>query len=456
MPQENRDRESRVDDESTQAGLRKSLVAGSVGVFVHWFDWAVYAYLATTMAKIFFPEQDGSAGLLSVFAVFAIAFFVRPVGSVLFGYIGDRYGRKKTLSIVIITMAAGTLMLGLLPSYDSVGILAPILLVVARIIQGLAAGGEFGSAAAFLAEHSPAKRRGFGCSWIEFGSVLGFLAASFAVWLLHAVLTDAQVLEWGWRIPFLLTVPMAFVGLYIRLRIEDTPEYRALEKLQTVAEQPVREVFRSNGKQFAQTVGIETFMNATFYIVLVYLLTYQEEIVGLTSTQAALLSSVASLVAIGIIPLSGMASDRVGRKPILRAAGVLLTLGAVPLFMLMRTGTLSAGFIATFGLAAILALILGTHASTVAELFPTRTRQSGLSMAYSVAGAFFAGTLPYINTYLIDVTGNDLVPAFSLVVIGLIGLVTVATIPETKGSDLLHASDRAGSSSPDNEVVARP
>ncbi|MFW6773498.1 MFS transporter [Nocardioides sp. CPCC 205120] len=431
-------------EEPPREGLRKSLVAGSVGVFVHWFDWAVYAYLATTMAKIFFPEQDGNAGLLSVFAVFAVAFLVRPLGSVLFGYIGDRYGRKKTLSIVIVTMAAGTLMLGLLPSYDSVGIAAPILLVVARIIQGLAAGGEFGSAAAFLAEYSPRKRRGFGCSWIEFGSVLGFLAASFAVWLLQTLLTEAEVLEFGWRIPFLLTVPMAFVGLYIRLRIEDTPEYRALERLQTVAKQPIREVFRLNGKQFAQTVGIETFMNATFYVVLVYLLTYQEEIVGLAPSEAALLSTVASLVAIGIIPVSGVASDKFGRKPVLLGAAGLLIVGSVPLFVLMQAGTLAAGFAATFGLSVILAIILGSHAATVAELFPTRTRQSGLSMGYSVAGAFFAGTLPYLNTWLIGVTGNDLVPAFALVVIGVIGLLTVLTIPETKGIELLHASDLQG------------
>lgn len=429
-------------EQTTAKGLRKSLVAGSIGVFVHWFDWAVYAYLATTVAKIFFPEQSGSAGLLAVFAVFAIAFFVRPIGSVIFGYIGDRHGRKQTLSVVIITMAAGTLLLGLLPSYNSIGILAPILLVVARVIQGLAAGGEFGSAAAFLAEFSPAKKRGFGCSWIEVGAVFGFLAASFVVWILHSVLSPEAVLAWGWRVPFLMTVPLAAVGLYIRLRIEDTPEYRAIEEMETVSTQPIREVFRSNGKQFAQTVGIETFMNSTFYVVLVYLLTYQEEVIGLPASQAALLSTLASVVAIGIIPLSGMASDRFGRKPVLTAAAVLLMAGAIPLFMLMHQGTLTAGFISTFLLTATLALILGTHAATVAELFPTRTRQSGLSMAYSVAGAFFAGTLPYINTWLISVTGNQMVPAYALVVVGLIGFLTLRTMPETRGIDLLHESDK--------------
>lgn len=431
-------------DARTAKGLRRSVVAGSIGVFVHWFDWAIYAYLASTIAKVFFPEEDQTASLLSVFAVLAVAFFVRPIGSVIFGYIGDKYGRKRTLTIVIIAMAAGTVLLGLIPSFAQIGIWSPILLIVSRIIQGLAAGGEFGSAAAFLAEFSPRKHRGFGCSWLEFGSVAGFLLASFVVLALQTWLTPEDLLSWGWRIPFFLAVPLAFVGLYLRLKIEDTPEYRALEELETVPTQPLKEVFKSNWKQLLQTVGIETFMNATFYIVLVYLATYQEKTLGMTAGQSALLATVASLVAMVIIPLSGAMSDRVGRKPVLFTAAGLLIVTSVPIFLLMKQGSPWAGFLSTFLVAAILAIILGTHAATVSELFPTRTRQSGLSIAYSIAGAFFAGTMPYILTWLVALTNSDLVPAFMLMLLGVIGAVTLFTMPETNGSDLLHEVDKTG------------
>ncbi|MCI1255643.1 MAG: MFS transporter [Corynebacterium provencense] len=428
--------------------LRKSIIAGSVGVLVHWFDWAVYAYLATTISEVFFPEQHGATGLLAVFGVFAVAFFFRPVGSLIFGHLGDTLGRKKTLSLVIILMAVGTLMLGLTPSYESIGVWAPIILVIGRIIQGIAAGGEFGSATAYLSEYSRPSRRGFNCSWIEFGSVLGFLLASGAVAVLFAIFNDATVTAWAWRIPFLLTLPLAAVGLFIRTHIEDTPEYRRLEEADDLPTAPVREVFKNNPKQFLQTVGIEIFMNCTFYVVLTYLITYQEDVVGLSSGTAATLSVVASLTAAVVIPLSGLASDHLGRRPVLLTAGVLLMVLSWPIFRYMNEGTSSAGFITTLCLSVILALILGTHTSTVSELFPTRTRQSGLSLAYSVAGAFFAGTLPYLNTWLIDVTGNIMIPAFTLMVVAAVGIITVMTIPETRN---LSFSDAETGMSPNTD-----
>lgn len=428
---------SAPEDLVDQKSIRKSIAAGSVGVFVHWFDWAIYAYLASTLSLVFFPEQDKTAALLAVFGVFAISFGVRPLGALLFGALGDRFGRKKTLTLVILAMAGSTLLLGLLPSYASIGIWAPILLIFARVIQGLAAGGEFGSAAAFLAEYSPTKRRGFGVSFIEVGSLLGFLGASLAVFVLNSVLSEADVNSWGWRIPFLLTAPLGLVGFYLRSKIEDTPEFRELTELDAVPQSPIKESFTRNWRQMLQMSGIEIMMNVTFYIVLVYLLTYQEIELGITTQNAALFSTAASVAALITVPLFGALSDRVGRKPPLIVASVLLIVLSYPLFAVMHTDAPWAGFVSTVGLGLILAIVLGVHAVTVAELFPTRTRQTSLSIVYAVTAAIFAGTVPYVLTWLIATTGNQMMPAFYLILMGILGLGTLMTIRETRGIDLL-------------------
>jgi MHS family proline/betaine transporter-like MFS transporter len=432
---------SPIDPRIQKKGLQKSVIAGSIGVLVHWFDWAVYAYMATTIAAVFFPKTDRTAALLATFAVFAVSFLVRPLGAVIFGRLGDRLGRKLTLSVVILAMAISTLILGFLPTYQTIGMFAPALLILTRIVQGLAAGGEFGSAAAFLGEFSPRKHRGFGCSWLEFGSLLGFLLASFVVFLLNQALAQDQILAWGWRIPFLVTVPLGLIGLYIRRRIEDTPEFEALQQNESISQSPIREVFKNNPKEFIQTCGMEIFMNVTFYVVLTYLLTYQETTVGIDAGRAALLSTLASALGLIIVPLAGIASDKLGRKPVLMTAAIALTVLSIPLFILMNAGGESAAFISTFGLAFILAIILGTHAATIVELFPTRTRQTGLSIAYAVTAALFAGTAPYVLTWLIDLTGNALSPGFFLAAVGVIGIITVVSLPETRGIDLLKDSD---------------
>ena len=421
--------------------LKRSVVAGAIGVLVHWFDWAIYAYLSTTIATVFFPSQDPTAALLSVFAVFAVSFAIRPLGAMIFGPLGDRIGRRKTLSIVIVTMAAATLLVGLLPGYDSIGILAPILLVVARLLQGLAAGGEFGSAATFLAEFSPRKHRGFGVSWLEVGSLLGFLGASLTVFVLTSALGDEALTAWGWRVAFLLAAPLGAIGFYIRQKIEDTPEFRTLEETGNVSKTPLRELFRGNWRPLLQTCGIEVMMHVTFYVVLVYLLTYQAQHVGVSSADAAMASTITSLVAVVLVPIFGAVSDRLGRKPMLLGSGVALLVTAYPLFMLMQAGGLASVIVSTVGLGAILALILGTHAVSVAEIFPTRVRQGGLSIGYNVTAALFAGTVPYLMTYLIDETGNTFVPAFYLMLVGVVGLVAAATLRETVGTRLLGSQD---------------
>ncbi|MBN6041441.1 MFS transporter [Amycolatopsis sp. 195334CR] len=423
--------------------LRRSITAGAVGVFVHWFDWAAYAYLASTIATVFFPDGDATAGLLAVFGVFAVSFGIRPVGALVFGPLGDRIGRKRTLSIVIFMMTGATLVIGLLPGYSQIGIAAPLLLVFLRLLQGFAAGGEFGSAASFLAEYAPRRRRGFGVSWLEVGSLLGFLAGSFVFFLLSVGLTEEQLSSWGWRIPFLIAAPLGIVGFVIRNKIEDTPEYRALEATDNVPRSPVRELFRHNKKQLFQAAGLMTMMHVPFYAVLTYLVTYQTDYLGHSAGNAALLSTVISLVGLVFVPAFGRLSDRVGRRPVLIGAGLALFVLAVPAYLLMRTGVVGT-WIGGLALGVVLSAILGTYAVWSAEIFPTRTRQGGLSIAYNVTAALFAGTVPYLMTVLISATGSTLVPGPYLMVAAVVGLVAAFSLRETAGTPLLRAEDIPG------------
>ncbi|MEU4654008.1 MFS transporter [Streptomyces sp. NPDC023723] len=420
--------------------LRRSVAAGAVGVFVHWFDWAAYAYLAGTVATVFFPAEDSTTGLLAVFGVFAVSFGIRPIGALVFGPLGDRIGRKRTLSLVIFMMSGATLTIGLLPGYDAIGIAAPILLVVLRLIQGFAAGGEFGSAASFLAESAPRRRRGFGVSWLEVGSLLGFLAGSFVFLLLSAGLDEAQLTSWGWRVPFLVAAPLGVIGFVIRNKIEDTPEYRALEANDTVPSSPARELLRSHKRELLQAAGLMAAMHVPFYAVLTYLVTYETDHLGHSADSAALLSTVISLLGLVLVPLFGRLSDRVGRKPVFVGATAALLVLSTPAFLLMRTG-LAGTWAAGLLLGAILAAILGTYAVWSAEIFPTRTRQSGLSVAYNVTAALFAGTVPYLMTVLISATGSTLVPGPYLMVFAVGGLVAALSLKETAGCALLRPED---------------
>ncbi|MGY1433599.1 MFS transporter [Streptomyces reniochalinae] len=420
--------------------LRRSVAAGAVGVFVHWFDWAAYAYLAGTVATVFFPSEDSTSGLLAVFGVFAVSFGIRPIGALVFGSLGDRIGRKRTLSLVIFTMSGATLGIGLLPGYASLGIAAPVILVLLRLVQGFAAGGEFGSAASFLAESAPRRRRGFGVSWLEVGSLLGFLAGSFVFLLLSTGLDDSRLTSWGWRIPFLIAAPLGIIGFIIRTKIEDTPEYRAMEANDTAPRSPVRELLRSHRRELLQAAGLMTAMHVPFYAVLTYLVTYQTDHLGHSADSAALLSTAISLLGLALVPLFGLLSDRVGRKPVFVGATAALFVLSTPAFLLMRTG-LAGTWVAGLLLGAILAAILGTYAVWSAEVFPTRTRQSGLSISYNLTAALFAGTVPYLMTMLISTTGSTLVPGPYLMVFAAGGLVAALTLRETAGSTLLRPED---------------
>jgi MHS family proline/betaine transporter-like MFS transporter len=413
-----------------QGMLRRAMLGASVGNCVEWFDFAVYGYLAATLGAVFFPSEDPTISLLSSFAVFGVAFFMRPLGGFFFGPLGDRIGRQRTLAAVIILMSASTFVIAFLPGYAAIGIWAPILLVAARLLQGFSVGGEFGGASAFLAEYSPDERRGYLVSWIEFSAV------GASVLLLTATIGEDALGSWGWRIPFLLAGPLGLIGLYIRLRVEDTPEFRALERSGEVSGSPLRETMTQNWRPILQVIGLVIIQNAGFYIVLTYMPTYFSEQLGFSSTASSLSSVFTLLVAMALIPPLGALSDRVGRKPLLAASCVGFALLSYPLFLLMNQGSLVGAVLSHVALGALLAVFLSTTIAALAELFPTRVRYGGFSIGYNISVAIFGGAAPFFATYLISLTGNPLSPAFYLIAAAIASLITVATISETARTPL--------------------
>lgn len=416
--------------------LRKAVVAAAIGNGVEWFDFAVYGFLATYIGLNFFPNEDPTVSLLSTFAVFAAAFFTRPLGGLFFGPLGDKIGRQKVLATVILLMSASTFLIGLLPSYQQIGLLAPALLVVLRCLQGFSAGGEYGGGAAFLAEYAPDERRGFIVSFLVWSVVIGFLLGSASATLLSSVMSEDAMSAWGWRIPFLLAGPLGLIGLYIRLRLEDTPDFRELEEAGEVSSSPLRETIAHNWIPILQIAGLVIIHNVGFYTVFTYLPVYFSTELGFSTTASFASTTVAGLVALALIPPLGALSDRVGRKPLLISSCVLFAVLTYPLFLLMNTGSLSAAVAAHVGLAAFESLFVCCSLAAGAELFATKVRYGGFSIGYNFSVAIFGGTAPYIATFLVDRTGNPLSPAYYVIIAAVLTLVTVLTMRETAHAPL--------------------
>jgi len=417
-------------------GLRRAVIGAAIGNCVEWFDFAVYGYLAQTLGTVFFPSGDPTVSLLASFAVFAAAFFVRPLGGLVFGPLGDRVGRQRTLATVIILMSLSTLAIGLLPGYSSIGVLAPALLVGARLLQGFSVGGEFGGAATFLAEYAPEGRRGLYTSWAQVTALAGLALGAALVLALRSGLSDAAMLAWGWRIPFLLAGPLGLVGLYLRLRLEETPAFRALRGAGGVTHAPIREMVARNARSLLQTVGLAIFPNAGFYIVLTYLQTHLTREVGLSPTGASLSTLLTLLVTMALIPPLGALSDRVGRRPLLAASCLGYALLTYPAFLLMARGGAVGAVLTHAALGVLLAVFLSAVLATVTELFPTRVRYSGFALGHNLAVALAGGLAPFVATYLISTTGSSSAPAYYLIGAAVITLITLTTVHETARASL--------------------
>ncbi len=415
--------------------IRKVVVGVALGNFMEWFDFGLYGYLATTLAIVFFPSDDPVAGLLATFAVFGVAFAIRPLGGFILGPLGDKIGRQRLLAGVIILMAISTFSIGLLPGYATIGVLAPILLVLARAAQGFSASAEFGGGATFLAEYAPVERRGFIVSFLQFSSLIGFGSALGIVLLLSSTFSEDALTSWAWRVPFLLAGPLGVIGLYIRLRLEDTPEFRALERAGEVAQSPLRESIAQNWRQMLQVGGIAILQNVAFYLVLTYVQTYIIQL-GFSRAEATLSTALTIVVTWVLLPTFGALSDRIGRKGFMVASCVGFGLLSYPIFLFMSQGSLLNAILGHMVLGILLALYISVNMTVLVELLPSRVRVGGFSIGYNISVAIFTGPAALVATYLISATGNPASPAFYIIGASVLSLVTILTVPETARSRL--------------------
>ncbi|GCE44613.1 MFS transporter [Rhodococcus sp. USK10] len=406
---------------------RRAFVGAISGNAFEAYDTAIYGFLAVQMGALFFPGSNHTAQTLGSLALFGLTFFVRPLGALIFGPLADRIGRTPVLVLMISLMALATAAVGLLPAYSSIGITATVALVGCRMLQGLAVGGEYGTATSFLTEYSRRGQRGFGTSWYIFSSLSGFLLGSLMVTGLSALLSDDEMMSWGWRIAFLIAAPLGSIAIFIRLRIEESPEFARISAQRETSRAPLRETL-SYGKELLLTAGVGTLHSVAFYMAFSYATTYVAVVAGQGHSVSFASTVVACCVGLAVLPFGGKASDKWGRRRILMIGALWCVMAAYPGFLLMSSESAAGAFAGQALLAVGAGIFLSTSVATMAELFPTRVRSTGSSVGYNAAAALFGGTAPFISTFLVSTTGNDHSPALYLCAAAIIALIAVSII----------------------------
>ena len=407
----------------------KVAAASFIGTAVEWYDFFLYGTAAALVFnRLFFPSFDPLMGTLAAFATFAVGFVARPLGGIIFGHFGDKLGRKSMLSITLMIMGVATFCIGLLPTYEQVGIWAPVLLVVLRILQGFGLGGEWGGAVLMAVESAPAHRRGFYGSWPQMGAPAGLLVAN-AIFSLFSRLPDEQFVAWGWRVPFLFSAVLIGIGVFIRLSVAESPAFQAQQKQQHAHPQgkelPVLEVLRTYPRQILLAMGARFAENGFFYIVTTFVLTYGTS-VGMARSDMLTAVLVATCVHLVAIPCFGALSDVLGRRPVYMAGAVMGALLAFPFFQLIATKQTGLIWLAiSLGVIAHGAMY-GPQASFFSELFGTRVRYSGASLGYQLASVFAGGLSPLIATALLSGAKGEAWPV-SVYMVGL-ALITIVSV----------------------------
>lgn len=421
----------------TPKAVRRGIIAGVAGNILEWYDFALFGFFAQQIGTHFFPATDRTASLLAAYGTFAAGFFMRPVGGAIFGWVGDRYGRKQALIWSVLAMAFPSFMIGVLPSTVTIGLLAPILLLLFRLLQGVAVGGEYMASAVFLVEGSAAGRRGWMGSWGPFGASAGTLLGSAAGAIVNASMSPESVLAYGWRIPFILGLAVGLGGLAIRRHyVERVPH-------QAPCDSPLGEAFRIHWPTILHLVALVAGMSVGFYTTFVYAPTWVHQVTNVPARTALGINTVAMALSLLLIPYAGRASDRFGRRPVLLLGSAALALLAYPLMALMARGHPAGIFVGQLSLALIVAGIGGVLPATMAELAPWRVRCTVLSVAYNLGVALLGGSTPLIAAWLLAKTGLTLAPALYLAGAGVLSSIGALLLPHTARHSLTKEFDAA-------------
>lgn len=417
-----------------KTSLAKAVFSGSLGNMLEWFDYGLYGYFAVIISANFFTSDEPIVGLLMSFLVFGTGFLVRPIGGILIGAYADKHGRIKALTLTILAMGICTMCMGLLPTYSQVGIIAPILLVILRLVQGLATGGEFGSSLTFIAEYGTPNNRAFLVSWQPFSVGCGLLVGSAAGLLITTVLPEAALYDWGWRIPFICGILIAIYGVFMRRTVPDSPEFQKMkeEKKADEPHTPVKDLFLLYKKSILTVVGLLVGSSATYYILITYMPTYISQFMETSLSSAFVVNTSVIAIYLCLCPVMGMLIDKIGRRKCLIIGCLGFLILSYPVFYILIQQTNALIMIALLGVLIVFQTILAVAIVVVsAEVFPTQLRNSGIGFSYNLAAAIFGGLAPLAATALIAATGDRL--SITWLIIGAILVTFLTTVFLLKG-----------------------
>lgn len=417
---------------------RKVLIASLVGSSIEWFDYFLYGTVAALVFnEYFFHSDNPTVGLLLAYASFALAFFIRPLGGIIFSHIGDRIGRKKTLVLTLTIMGGSTVLMGFLPTYESIGVMAPILLIVLRLIQGIGLGGEWGGAVLLAVEYAPKEKRGFFGSVPQMGVTIGMLLGTIALSIM-TLLPEEQFISWGWRVPFIMSALLVFFGLWIRKGIDETPSFKKAKESGDIAKVPLVETMRTHWKEVIISVGAKVVETAPFYIFGTFIVSYATAQLGFSRTETLNAVTIGTIVTTILIPIMGSLSDKIGRKKLYVTGTILMALYAFPYFWMLHQGSVAWLMIATvIGLGIIWAPITAVLGTMFSEIFKSNVRYTGITLGYQIGAALAGGTAPLIATALLAAFNDSYVPvALYIILCAVISLIAMIAVRERSNKDL--------------------